>query len=264
MDLKELKMNLGVLTLNYLEEAGFVTDEEEEPEGVIIRTTTEKYNKKYKECMWASSANSEVGRFAMLIHAMMYDAKTAKKMGKPAEVAQVFINKEKAAMILDTILHAYPELLEEAATEENAQNLEDIEDYDIPDSCGDDECAVCGPDVCSVCGDPLEEDIERELADNSEPPKVLASDDIIDAHIHVRQALEDSAKERCEISSIKVGEPYVYLYTAVGAKKKLLITKEELDIVSHTDSAIEKPIIVNEEAAKLLLTSIKKAFPKLT
>lgn len=259
-------MNLGVLTLNYLEEAGFVTDEEEEPEGVIIRATTEKYNKKYKECMWASSVNSEVGKFAMLIHAMMYDSKTAKKMGRPAEVAQIFINKEKAAMILDTIMHAYPELLElqeEIITAKNSKNL-DIEDYDIPDSCGEVECSVCGPDVCSVCGDPLEEDIERELADSSEPPKVLSSDDIIDAHIHVKQSMEDSAKEKCEISSIKVGEPYVYLYTAVGAKKKLLITKEELDIVSHTDSAIEKPIIINEEAAKLLLTSIKKAFPKLT
>jgi hypothetical protein len=178
MNLKKLKMHLGVLTLSNLEEAGFVNSEDESPaDGVIIRVTSDDHNKEFNEVMWASSVNNEGGRLALLMHAILYDKTTAKEMGRPAEVAQVFMNKEKAAMILDTIRHAYPELLvemkdvpvggvleedeEEGVDLFSAEDDEDDEDDEVTedeDNEDSPEVSSCDMEHCSICGDPLDED----------------------------------------------------------------------------------------------------------
>lgn len=273
MNLKKLKMHLGVLTLSNLEEAGFVNSEDESPaDGVIIRVTSDDHNKEFNEVMWASSVNTEGGRMALLMHAILYDKETAKEMGRPAEVAQVFINKEKAAMILDTIRHAYPELMEEMEDmpiggpcehddDEEGVDLFSAEDDDDDDD--EDGVSVCDEDHCSVCGDPLDEDDASEAGPTQEEaPSILTSDQIIDAHLLVKKELQKVTRSESEIKILKVAEPYEYLYLTVPRENELAVTFDELDIVHQVKEAVNPAHILKEEAAKLLLDSIYEAFPK--
>ena len=276
MNLKKLKMHLGVLTLTSLEEAGFVdTDDESSTDGVIFRVTSEEHNKEYNEVMWASSVNNENGRFCMLMHAILYDKETAKEMGRPAEVAQVFMNKEKAGMILDTIRHAYPELLKEledipvGGFENDGDEEEGIDLFASDDDDDEDEeDSSCDEDHCSICGDPLDEDEadedEEELLGptKEEAPSILTTDQIIDAHLLVKKELQRVACSESEVKTLKIAEPYEYLYLTVPRPNELALTFDELDIVHHVKEAVNIPHILKEEEAKLLLGAIFEAFPK--
>jgi len=283
MNLKKLKMHLGVLTLSNLEEAGFVSPEDETPnEGVIIRVTSEEHNKEFSEVMWASSVNNEAGRFAMLMHAILYDKETAEEMGRPAEVAQVFMNKDKAAMILDTIRHAYPELIEEMESipigglpQDDEDDEEGIDLFASKDDDEDDEDEEneldemrnpCDADHCSVCGDPLEEE-ETEVDDTDGPmpgdtPSVLSADQIIDAHLLVKKELQKISHSETEVKTLKIAEPYEYLYLTVPRLNELAITFDELDTVHLVKEAVNPPHILKEDSAKLLFDAILEAFPK--
>jgi hypothetical protein len=280
MNLKKLKMHLGVLTLSNLEEAGFVNSEDESPaDGVIIRVTSDDHNKEFNEVMWASSVNNEGGRLALLMHAILYDKATAKEMGRPAEVAQVFMNKEKAAMILDTIRHAYPELLAEmenvpvgGALEEDEEEGVDLFSADVEeDEDNDDssEASPCDADHCSICGDPLDEDDPLDAADMEagptpeQAPSVLTSDQIIDAHLLVKKELQRVTRSESEVKTLKVAEPYEYLYLTVPRENELAITFDELDIVHQVKEAVNPAHLLKEDAARLLLDSIYEAFPNL-
>jgi len=272
MNLKKLKMHLGVLTISNLEEAGFVDSDAESPaDGVIIRVTSDSHNKEFNEVMWASSVNKDDGgRFAMLMHAILYDKETAKEMGRPAEVAQVLMNKEKAAMILDTIRHAFPELIEEMEDmpvgghcehDDDEEGIDLFSEEDDEDEDEDEE--TCDEDHCSICGDPLEMDDESEVGPTEEQaPSVLTSDQIIDAHLLVKQELQRITHSESEVKTLKVAEPYEYLYLTVPRENELAVTFDELDIVHQVKEAVNPAHILNEEAAKLLLDSIYEAFPK--
>jgi len=270
MDLETLKMHLGALTLSTFQEAGFIPLDEEDPDGLVMRVTSPEHNKKFNEVMWASSINNDEGRFAILMHAILYDSKTAKKLGRPAEVAQVCINKSKATMILDAIRHAYPELfdsqrviedvegcqLEEFVDEEENEEIdlfdEENEELDLVD---DD---VCDLDSCSICGEPLE-----ELPDSTALAKEIDSDCLIDAHLLIKDKIQKTLNNTCEVQQIKVAEPHTYLYVASPEKDKLILSIDELDVVAQVNEAINDPLIISEEAAKLLLLHIKSAYPNL-
>ena len=292
MNLKKLKMHLGVLTLSNLEEAGFIDSEDETPsDGVIIRVTSDNHNKEFNEVMWASSVNNEGGRLALLMHAILYDKATAKEMGRPAEVAQVFMNKEKAALILDTIRHAYPELLTEmedipvggmaetddeeegidlfSAEDEDEDEDEDEEDSDTEEAVGPPNDS-CSQDHCSICGDPLDSAVDDsenpedfEAGPTAEQaPCVLDSDQIIDAHLLVKKELQRITHSESEVKTLKVAEPYEYLYLTVPRENELAITFDELDIVHQVKEAVNPAHLLKEDAVRLLLNSIYEAFPK--
>lgn len=267
MNLKNLKMHLGVLTLTHLEEAGFVcTEDETTQDGVIIRVTPDDYNKRFKEVMWASSVNNDQGRFAMLMHAMLYDKQTAKEMGKPAEVAQVIMNKEKAAMILDTIRHAFPELMDEikevpVGGEHIQEDEEGVDLFEEPDE--DEDENGCDEDSCISCGGPLDdEDMEcGEPTPPAQMPDVLTADDIIDAHLAVKSEISRICKD-VEIKTSKVGEPYHYMFAA-SQPGCLVLSFDELDVVHQVKEAVNPPILIKEDTAKILYEALTNSFPKL-
>lgn len=280
-------MHLGVLTLSNLEEAGFIDSEDDAPsDGVIIRVTSDDHNKEFNEVMWASSVNNEGGRLALLMHAILYDKATAKEMGRPAEVAQVFMNKEKAALILDTIRHAYPELLAEmedipvggmAETDDEEEGIdlfgaddeeedEDEDEEEAPEIL--EEAGSCDMDHCSICGDHLEENDGDDDLDAGPTPEqalsILSSDQIIDAHLLVKKELQRVTHSESNVKTLKVAEPYEYLFLTVPRENELAITFDELDIVHQVKEAVNPAHLLNEEAAKLLLDSIYEAFPKFS
>lgn len=278
-------MHLGVLTLSNLEEAGFISPEDETPsEGVIVRVTSDEHNKAYNEVMWASSVNNEDGRFCMLMHAMLYDKATAKEMGRPAEVAQVFMNKEKASMILDTIRHAYPELLAEMEdipvgglgigvdvdlddgvdlfAEDEDEDEDEDEAKNVEDVC--DERHYSGDaEHCSACGDPLDPFADLVGPTKEEAPINLSADQLIDAHLLVKKELQGVTKSESEIKAIKIAEPHQFLFLTVPRPQELAITFDELDIVHQVKEAVNPPHILKEDAAKLLLGALYEAFPNL-
>lgn len=269
MNLKNLKMHLGVLTLTHLEEAGFVcTEDETTQDGVIIRVTPDDYNKRFKEVMWASSVNNDQGRFAMLMHAMLYDKQTAKEMGKPAEVAQVIMNKEKAAMILDTIRHAFPELMDEikevpVGGEHIQEDEEGVDLFEEPDEDEDEDENGCDEDSCISCGGPLDdEDVEcGEPVPPAEMPDVLTADNIIDAHLAVKSEISRICKD-AEIKTSKVGEPYHYMFAA-SQPGCLVLSFDELDVVHQVKEAVNPPILIKEDTARVLYDALTNSFPGL-
>jgi hypothetical protein len=93
-------------------------------------------------------------------------------------------------------------------------------------------------------------------------PSVLTSDQIIDAHLLVKKELQRVTRSESEVKTLKVAEPYEYLYLTVPRKNELAITFDELDIVHQVKEAVNPAHLLNEQAVKLLLDSIYEAFPK--
>lgn len=303
MDLKSLKRHLGILTICNFEEMGFVEpDNDESVDGLVMRVTSNKHNKEFNEVMWASSVNNDNGNFAMLLHAILYDKETAEELGRPAEVAQVFMNKEKATIILDTIRHAFPDLIEKLAeiplggpyTDDDGEEIDLFddetyeEDTDFVSECGNEEsCDMCGEpleeidlcdDSCDVCGEPLEPelcerpgeelqtdkipDLEGYGPRSEEVPSILNSDQIIDAHLSIKDELRKIAGSESSVKHIQIAEPYQHMYL-VSEPNKLVLTFDELDIVHQMKEAVNEPLLIKEDAAKVLLNAIFTSYPHL-
>ena len=115
MDTKKIKNDVGVLIIGMLDHIGLLRNGEIIT-GVEIFSTTDAYIKSNKDVMVVASVNSEGGnghppcQFVLIGNGLILNRADTKKLGKEAEISQLYIDKTKAALLLSAILHAFPEL----------------------------------------------------------------------------------------------------------------------------------------------------------
>ena len=110
MTLKELKERLAALVVGELESLGLST-ECGELEDVRVMTSSNTHNKKHGEVVWIASVNSEEDKVIIIANGMLYTEEEILETGKNVEVGRIYVNREKAEMLVEALKHAFPELL---------------------------------------------------------------------------------------------------------------------------------------------------------
>lgn len=115
MDSKKIKNDVGTLVIGMLDHIGLLHNGEIIA-GVEIFSTTDAYIKSNKDVMVVASVNNEAKeghpscQFVLISNGLILSKTDAKKLGKEAEICQLYIDKTKAALLLSAIFHAFPEL----------------------------------------------------------------------------------------------------------------------------------------------------------
>lgn len=133
MDLEELKKDLGDLTLGDLEKIGLL--KEKFQDDICLYHTTDEQNELRNEVTWVAAANTEDVNIVIITNGMLYTKEQQEETGREFEVGRVYVDEEKAAMLIDALYHAFPDvvtsqlekILNEDEDEEDDEEISEIE-----------------------------------------------------------------------------------------------------------------------------------------
>jgi len=292
MNLKNLKKDLRTLTINDLDEIGLL--KEDFKENVCLYNTTDEQNKLRNEVTWIASANTDKVQIVIITNGMLYDKKQRKETGRKVEVGRIYVDENKASMLIDALYHAFPDLVEEQlgidydANFDDSFDDEDEEDQKILNNLPDlDDYQlividpVKGKSLDDIIGN-LKQNIRTlewykrqnfelvcspsnnfiAISDKMEIKKEeITSDKIIDLHNTIKDHLKDVT-----VINNKKEEKTLYISTSKGSKEIRLLEGSIKDVINQnlTSNPVThlNSITLEKEAIKPLMESIREAFSK--
>lgn len=123
MDLNELRQLIGHLTASDLEQLG-INERENFEKFVKVRKSSRQNDETYNESALVTSIASDDINVVIIANGVLYDAEAAEETGKSAEISRIYLNEEKADMILDAIKATFGHLLEHQECREERAGTE--------------------------------------------------------------------------------------------------------------------------------------------
>ena len=229
MKLDDLKQSLGALTLQDLEALG-VVEKDTWNDDVLMLTTSEENDEIHNESTWVAAVNTEDTQLMIITNGMI-----TPDAPKP-EVGRVYVNEEKAEMLLEALRHAFPEVLREYTSQTSSKLRRKRYDCDSKLlSIASMEGAKTAAQAIKVLQKTIVElrslrkkgyEFETKVRHNtvSVKPKPLSNDKKIDVHQAIKKQLAKRFNEKVSVSVIS--EPAgksTYIATAQDSDKSYLV-----------------------------------------
>lgn len=254
MELKELKESLVELVINDLEQLGLNTDEIHSEDIVNLYTTTDEYCKERNEATWVASVSKGSG-FCVIAQGTLYDKEAIEETGREIEVGRVFVDEDKAEMLISALYHAFPDkIYEKVLEEEDSEASEEEEDLDNLDTLNED------------IGTLKRELARLELLRKNQKVRTLADgDECITTYKKVRRFASTLSSSSVDPIIIRRKNTVVFV-SGFQDKKLIRITQANISNIVNEQiqdmpaSKITKTILLDKKLVKALVETISKTF----
>lgn len=266
MQLDELKHCIGALSLSDLEALGFDIDDESWDDEVLMMFTSDEHNEEHNEATTVAAINSEDLKLITISNGQIVPDKN------DPEVGRVFVNEEKAEMILEAMRHAFPELLKQYASG-NRVRLRRYKGNDearllsLPSLDGSKNIAAAIKtlqkailDLRNVRKKGWEFSSKaRGNAVTIKPKKLV--DKCIDVHQALKEQLSVKLGEEAEVFALPLPEGRnTYIAAAPKSGKVLLIQVCVEDLAADNSLRDARIVEITEKVGKSLLHQMQRAF----
>lgn len=242
------------LLMNDLELMGIDLESIDADDAVQLYSTTDDYCEELNEATWIAAVYNENMQFVLITQGTLYDEIAQRETGKEVEVGRLFIDDNKAEMLVDALFHAYPDLVRERVyAEDFSENEEDDEDI---------------ANIDELIGD-LRREIHR-LEEKKKEQKQLrknpaSSDVAIDTYQKLKKFSSTLKKEEVEPQVIKRKNTLLFV-SGFKENKLIKLTEANLnDIISQNTQKlpsrkITKSILIDKNLAKALAKEVNNVF----
>jgi hypothetical protein len=127
VEIQELKETLAQLMLSDLEMLGLSIDDIDAEDAIQLYATADDYCQERNEATWISAVNNDDLSFVGITQGTLYDEEAIEETGREIEVGRIFIDENKAEMLVDALFHAFPEKIYERVSASIDDEKEDQE-----------------------------------------------------------------------------------------------------------------------------------------
>lgn len=269
MELNELKHAIGALTIHDLEELGLDLDDENWDDEIKVMFSSDDNNERHNEATTVAAVNSDDLQLIIISNGMLVHE------DEGPEVGRVYVNEEKAEMLLEALRHSFPDLLEEYAATNKTRARRKRYDKEsrllsLPslDGVRNISAAIkvlqkAVVDLRSVRKKGWEFDGRARCGAASIVPKKMV-DKCIDVHQALKEQLGKQLGEEAEVFSLPEPEgKNTYIAAAPKSGKVLLIQVCVEDLAADNSLRDARIIEITEKVGKSLLQQMRKAFNDL-
>lgn len=264
MKLDELKHSLGALTINDLEELG-VIEEDTWNDEVLMLTTSEANDEAHNESTWVAAVNTEDTQLMIITNGMLTGQE------KP-EVGRVYVNEEKAEMLLEALRHAFPEILKEYTVSPRSKLRKKRYSCDSKLlSIASLEGAKTIAEAIKILQYTIKElrslrkknyEFESKVVHStvSVKPKALSDNKKIDVHQALKKQLSSKFGDDVLITTIPGSKKTTYIATENNSKKMYLVQVDISDLAADNSLRDAKVIEITEDIGSVLLNQLPSTF----